>query len=459
MSMLHTNFIEWAEGRLLIPEGLKFGQPLKFAGFQKRFLRGALKAGVSQGCLSVARGNGKSALIATLALAELLGRLAVKQPRREIIVAARTRDQGGIIIRYILGFARSFSPATQKRLTYRKAPHIEIEYDGKGGPHVIRAVSSDGRAVLGTSPTLVICDERASWRESRAGEMQAALQSGLGKRNGRFFAISTTADSDAHAFSQLIDDSGPGIYNQEHRPEPNLPVDDVHSLLIANPGATYGIGASKEWLLASARRAIKQGGSSLTSFRLYNRNERVSAETRDVLLTVDQWLACETQNLPPREGQCVVGFDLGGSASMSCAAYYWPDTNRLEVKGWFANNPTLKDRGEADGVGGQYSEMANRKELHLSGVNTVPVASWIIEVLRHVDGKNIACLVYDRYKQAEISEALMEIGCTFPIVWRWMGYKDGSEDVGRFQRACFDQKVRSKPSLLLRAAFTSAVVL
>lgn len=56
--------------------------------------------------------------------------------------------------------------------------------------------------------------------------------------------------------------------------------------MLANPGAKHGIGSSLELLEAQARRSIARGGSTLTSFRLYNRNERVSGETRDVLLTV-----------------------------------------------------------------------------------------------------------------------------------------------------------------------------
>ena len=102
---------------------------------------------------------------------------------------------------------------------------------------------------------------------------------------------------------------------------------------------------------AQARRAIQRGGSALTTFRLYNRNERVSGETRDVLLTVDEWLACEAgDDLPARIGPVVIGIDLGGSASMTAAAYYWPETGRLEALGTFPIKPALLDRGQRDGV-------------------------------------------------------------------------------------------------------------
>ena len=129
---------------------------------------------------------------------------------------------------------------------------------------------------------------------------------------------------------------------------------------MANPGAAEGIGASIEWLEASARRAISRGGSALAAFRNLNRNERVAVETRGLLLSVDEWMRCETEDLPPREGSVVVGIDLGGSASMTAAAYFWPSSGRLEAFGAFPGKPDLLSRGQADGVSGRYVEMHRR---------------------------------------------------------------------------------------------------
>jgi phage terminase large subunit-like protein len=271
--------------------------------------------------------------------------------------------------------------------------------------------------------------------------------------------ISTSAPDDADPFSKLLDEDQPGVYRQEHRPAPGLPADDAESLLLANPGAQYGIGASLEWLQAQARRAIARGGSSLTSFRLYNRNERVSGEARDVLLTVDEWLACETATPPPRQGKVIVGIDLGGSASMTAAAFYWPATGRLECYGWFPSKPTLLDRGQGDGVGSRYVEMQQRGELSTLGDQTVPVAAWLSEIMRRVEGETITAIVGDRFKQAELGEALDRAGIRVPVIWRGMGFRDGGEDCERLRRAVFDGKVKSAPSLLLRSAFADAVCL
>lgn len=444
---------------LKIPEGPSAGSALKLAPFQKKFVTGALAPGISIAALSIGRGNAKTALSSGLALGELLGQIGDTQPNREIPVGARTRDQARLVWNFVAGYARYLPAETQKRLTFRRAPRLEVEYEDGNGVHLLRCLAADGKSALGGAPTLAIMDERGHWARDKGDELEHALLSGMGKRGGRALIISTSAPDDAHPFSKWLDEEQDGVYRQEHRPAPGLPADDLDSLLIANPGAVAGIGSSIEWLQAQARRAIARGGSSLTTFRLYNRNERVSGETRDLLLTVDEWLACEVAELPLRSGQVLIGIDLGGSASMTAAAFYWPDTGRLEALGWFPTQPNLSDRGAADGVGSRYTEMASRGELSTLGHATVPVAAWLSEVMRHVEGERIAALVMDRYKQAELGQAIDAAGIRAPLVWRGFGFKDGNEDCERFRRSCFDGKVKAAPSLLLRSAFAETVCL
>jgi phage terminase large subunit-like protein len=444
--------------RLAIPEGPLSGRPVKLAPFQKQFVEGALAPGMNVAALSIGRGNAKTALSSGIALGALLGEWD-NQARREILIAARTRDQARIGYEFAAGFSRSLPDDVQKRLTFRRSPRLEIEYEDENGSHVIRAIAADGKTALGSAPTLVLMDERGHWPLDQGDALEHALLSGLGKRGGRALIISTSAPDDAHPFSKWLDEDQPGVYRQEHRPAPGLPADDLESLALANPGAAHGIGASLEWLRAQAGRAIARGGSTLSSFRLYNRNERISGEARDLLLTVDEWLVCETADPPPREGQVVIGIDLGGSASMTAAAFYWPETGRLEVLGTFPSRPSLLHRGQADGVNDRYVEMERRGELSVLGDATVPVAAWLAEVMRHIEGQPIAAILADRFKQAELGEAMDRAGIRAPIIWRGMGFRDGGEDCERFRRACFDGKVKTAPSLLLRSAFADAVTL
>ena len=455
-----TRVIRFSE-TLKIPEGPLHGRALKLPTYLKDFVRGALRNKVRIAVMSIGRGNAKTAGCAVVAVAELVG-VIVSQPRREVIIAARNRDQGGQAFNFCRAFVDQMIEdgrlSADEVHVRRGNGRLEIEWDGDGGGHVIRVIAADGKSSLGGAPTLILMDERGFWELDKGNELENALLTGLHKRRGRALIISTSAPNDAHPFSVWLDQEQEGVFRVEHRPPEGLPADDLESLKVANPGYRSGIVDIKE-LQQDARRAIKRGGSALTKFRLLNRNERVSDETRDVLLTVDEWLACEVTDMPSRLGDLVVGIDLGGSASMSAAAFYWPETGRLEAIGTFPSIPGLADRGANDGVRDRYMEMHQRGELNTLGGHTVPIAPWLKEVLAKVADQPITALVMDRFKQAEIGEAIDNAGIRAPIIWRGMGYKDGGEDCERFQRAAYDGKVQSAPSLLLRSAFADAVIL
>lgn len=143
---------------------------------------------------------------------------------------------------------------------------------------------------------------------------------------------------------------------------------------------------------------------------------------------------------------------------MSAAAFYWPETGRLEALGTFPATPSLADRGAADGVSDRYCQMQERGELSVMGTATVPTGPWLAEIVRHLDGIVPECIVGDRFREAEFIETLKAAGLGHvPFIWRGFGWKDGSEDVERFRRALFDGEVKVQPSLLLRFAFGDAI--
>lgn len=449
--------------RLLhVPEGKNAGKPLKLAAFQSKFIKGALAKKTMIGVLSIGRGNAKTALSGGVALAELVGALDVKpQPRREIIIAARNRDQARTAFNFVLGFIDGLPETDQDQFIIRRGSKLEVEFEGNGGG-LLRVIAADGKSILGGAPTLAIMDERAAWERNKGDELENAILSGLGKRDGRALIISTSAPDDSNTFSRWLDEPPPGTYVQEHRPAFGLPADDLESLLIANPGAKEGIGATPEWLVAQAQRAIARGGSALSSYRNLNRNERISTEDRSVLVTVDEWLSAEIapDDLPQRDGPCILGVDLGGSRSMSAAAFYWPETGRLEAIGTFPTFPSLADRGAADSVSGLYVEMQERGELSVMGENTVPPGQWLAEIVRLLDGIQPACICGDRFRHAEFMEAMDKAGLgRVPFIMRGFGWKDGAEDIERFRRCLFDGEIKVAPSLLLRSAFADAVTL
>lgn len=414
--MKRANLVKAFCKSLTVPTGRLAGHAIKLAPYQNRFIEGAFADGVNVGVLSVGRGNGKSSLSAMICVGELVGAWS-NAAEREVIIAARTQEQAKIAWSYAVSFIGTLPAEMRERITIRRQPRFEIQYDDTKGPHLIRAISADGKSALGSSPTLAVLDERGHWPLAQGDELEAALLTGLSKRDGKALIISTSAPNDMHPFSIWLDRDAPGVYRQEHRPTPNLPVDDVDSLLIANPGSKHGIGPTLARLGEDAALALARGGSALSRFRLLSRNERVSEDNRDALLDLNEWLACETEDLPPRQGQVVIGLDLGETASMSAVAYLWPDTGRLEAWGAFGTIPTLEARGQVDAIGDLYSLMHKRGELALMGQKTVP-----------------------------------------PAAWRGMGFKDGSEDVERFRRYVFDGKLHAAESYLLRHAIGEAAV-
>lgn len=449
-------------GLLHVPEGKKAGKPLKLAEFQRKFVKGALSKKVMVGVLSIGRGNAKTALSAGLALAELVGALEEHpQPKREIIIAARNRDQARTAFNFLLGYIQGLPDHDQGLFIIRRGSKLEVEFELNGGG-LARVIAADGKSILGGAPTLAIMDERAAWDREKGDSLENAILSGLGKRDGRALIISTSAPDDANTFSRWLDAPPPGTYVQEHRPAFGLPADDLESLLVANPGAKEGIGAVPEWLVSQAQRAIARGGSALTSFRNLNRNERVSTEDRSVLVTVDEWMSAEVspEDLPERDGPCVLGVDLGGSRSMSAAAFFWPETGRLEALGTFPATPSLADRGAGDGVGDRYCQMNERGELSVMGEATVPPGPWLAQIVAHLDGIVPDCIVGDRFRYAEFSEAMQAAGLgRVPFIMRGFGWKDGAEDIERFRRSLFDGEVKVAPSMLLRNAFGDAITL
>lgn len=444
---------------LKVPEGPRAGQALRLAEFQMDFVRGALDPQNMVACLSIGRGNAKTALASGLALGSIMG-IWDAQPRREVIFAARNRDQAKIAFNFVCGYVAGLPKTKRDKFQIRRGSRLEVEFDGDGGG-LARCVAADGRSILGGAPVLAILDERAAWEKDRGDELENGVLSGLGKRNGKALIISTSGSDDANSFSRWLDNPPDGTFIQEHRPAPGLPADDLDSLLIANPGSVEGIGASPEWLLAQARRAIARGGSALSSFRNLNRNERVCADNRSVLVTTDEWLSAEVapDALPPRDGECILGVDLGGSRSMSAAALFWPRTGRLEAIASFAGHPSLANRGAADGVGSRYTEMKERGELSVLGENVVPAGPWLASIVKLAGDATIACIVGDRFRHAEFMEAMQTAGLRVPFISRGMGFRDGSEDIERFRAALFERQIKVAPSLLLRSAFADAITL
>src|SRR5690625_1094506 len=89
--------MRFAEKYLKVPEGANVGAPLRFEKFQEQFIVAILDnpAGTRRAYLSVARKNGKSAVVACILLSFLVGPEA--KQNTQIVSGAMSREQASLI--------------------------------------------------------------------------------------------------------------------------------------------------------------------------------------------------------------------------------------------------------------------------------------------------------------------------------------------------------------------------
>jgi Phage Terminase len=89
--------IQFIETYCRVPEGKLVGKPFQLMKFQKDFIEDIYdnSAGTTRAYLLIARKNGKSSLIAAIALAHIVGPEA--KQNTQIISGARSRDQASLV--------------------------------------------------------------------------------------------------------------------------------------------------------------------------------------------------------------------------------------------------------------------------------------------------------------------------------------------------------------------------
>ena len=440
----------WIE-TLTVSQGALAGQPFKLLPWELDFLAGAFADGIDTAALTIARGNGKTALCAALAAAAVAGPLAV--PRGACLVAASSYEQARILFSFALDYLRPWLEAEPDRWRVLDSSTASRVEDRKTGA-VLRAIGSDPRRAHGEAPRLILADEPAQWPPNMSERMNAALSTAKGKiPDARMIALGTRPATSGGWFAKLLAPGVPGVYSQAHVAPPDAALDDVAAWESANPSLPYFPALRKAVERESARALADP--SNAASFRALRMNAGTADVNTNTLIDVDTWERSEADELPPRRGPMVLGVDLGGASAMTGAAAYWPHSGRLEAMAWFPGVPTLAERGLRDGVGRLYVELQERGELLTTPRRrTVPVADvlrWAVETW----GRPVA-VVADRYKQAEMIQALDDAALLPEVRFRGQGFRDGSEDVRAFRRAVLDGNVTAPRSKLIRSALAEA---
>ena len=337
---------------LTISQGRLAGQAFTVLPWQRRFIRGAFAPGVQSAALSVARGNGKTALLSGIAAATLDGPLMV--PRGETVIVASSFEQARIAFEHVIAFMGAKLDDRQRWKTWDTAQQARIE-DRKTGARV-RCIGSDPRRAHGLAPVLVLADEPAQWLETTGERMVAALRTAAGKQpHSRFVALGTRPADVEHWFAKML--AGGADYAQTHAARPDDPRWQRRTWARANPS----LAAMPDLLeaIANEARQARQDPALLASFEALRLNLGTEDAAVSTLLDAGLWRSIEGE--AEWSGPVVWGIDLGTSAAQSAVSAYWPATGALACLSAFPCEPTLAERELRDGVGRLYSECARRR--------------------------------------------------------------------------------------------------
>lgn len=213
-----------AFGRFCAALTLENGTPMRLEDFQREMLA-RFFAGTIETLILIPKKNGKSTLLAALALYHL-----IVTPDAECVVGAASRDQATILYDQAAGFVRR-SEGLRQRVDVKRG-YREIRSRRDSGR--IRVLAADVDTADGVIPTLALVDELH--RHKSAG-LYGVFRDGLGPRGGQMITISTAGEHEQSAL---------GLMRAAALTLPNIDRAGAHVLASSNDGAYV----MHEWALA-----------------------------------------------------------------------------------------------------------------------------------------------------------------------------------------------------------------
>ena len=297
---------DWARDNLLVPPGHpNKGERLELPPYLVDFFRDALATDTQESLLCIARKNSKTGAVAVLLLAHLVGPLMREGWRCG--VASLSREKAHELKMQVEAIATA-SGLEGVQFWRRSSPAITAA----GGS--IDVLSADRNAGAAAGYDEAIIDELGLMAEKHR-PLVASLRSSVSARSGRFMALSVHGDS-PFIPEILARRADPGVAVHLFQPAPDCALDDEAAWHAANPGLAAGI-KSIDYMRAEARRVISTP-SDQASFRALDLNQPGSP-SREMVCSPSDWSACvvPAAELPARSGPCYIGFDAGGSSSMT----------------------------------------------------------------------------------------------------------------------------------------------
>lgn len=443
-------FIEY----LTVPSGVGAGEEFKLRPFQKRFIRDVYEPHIGgrrcvrRAILSIGRKNGKSALIACLALNHLMGTERIMNG--EIYSAATERDQAAIVFKMAAQIVRA-DPFFESKIKIVDSTKTMIHYETGS---FYRAISAEAASKMGYNPTMVIYDELSM---ARNRDLYDALDTSMGAREEPLFvSISTQSADPNHILSLLIDDGLRGedptnVVHLYETPEDADPWDEKEWYK-SNPALGDFRGLEDMRILAERAKRMP---SFESTFRNLFLNQRTSYVSPFVARSTFESCSSTPAVMSGKAVWC--GLDLSAKTDLTAMAVVWLENGVWQVAPYFwTPEGGLLDRSKRDRV--PYDLWVQQGFLETTPGNTVDyehVAARIGEILGdcHIEG-----FAFDRWRIDVFKKELDRIGLDLPLVPYGQGFKDQSPALDALEEAFLNQKIAHGDHPVLKMCAANAVV-
>lgn len=395
-----------------MPSGVGQGGPFRLRKWQVKFIRDvygpvtqvgrSYRRRVRRAILSMARKNGKTALLAALVLCHLVGPESVENG--EVYSAANSREQAAQIFKVAAQIVRAEPELMAKLRVIDSTKHISCYGNGS----FYKAISADAKLQHGLNPSFVVYDELA---QAKSRDLYDALDTSMGAREEPLFVIISTQSNDpTHILSELIDD---GISGQDDTIVCHLyEVEDSKDVDVFDPAvwkdANPALGdfrslADLKSLAAKAQRIP----SEEPKFRNLYLNQRYSSAAP--LLSRKEWLACAGDVEFEHAEDVYLALDLSSVNDLSALAMV-PRDGSVRLKVWMWKPvEVLRDHSDRDfGHGNwRFEEWAKKKFLETTPGKVIDHLTIAMKIAELYQEYNVLGLAYDRHK---IDYLIRELG-------------------------------------------------
>jgi len=447
-----TAVVAFIEAFCLIPEGEHVGAPVRLMQFQKKFIRQIYDnpRGTRRAYLSIARKNGKTALIAGIVLAHLVGPEA--KQNSQIVSGARSREQAGQVFNYA---------SKMVQLSADLSGLVRIVPSGKrliGLPLNVeyRALSAEGTTAHGLSPVLAILDEVGQVKGPQDDFIDAITTAQGAHSAPILIAISTQAADDADLFSVWLDDAArsedPRIVSHVYAAPNDCDVTDIKAWRAANPA--IGVFRNRDDLAEQAKQAARMPSAENT-FRNLCLNQRVS--TFSPFISAGVWKSCSGAVLDYGSAPVWCGLDLSARTDLTALVIVGKIAGTWHVTPHFwTPEQGLQDRCRRDRA--PYDVWVRHGYLHTTPGATVDYEFVAQDIAAILGGLDVRSIAYDRWRISLLQKEFDVIGVNLPLIEFGQGFKDMSPALDTLEAELLNGRVAHGGHPVLTMCAANAVV-